>query len=205
MVVIIDYQAGNIGSIRNMIKKLGSEAVISSDEAVIRSATKLILPGVGSFDYGMSKLQELGLLDILSQKVGIENIPILGICLGAQLMCRASEEGQLPGLGWIQGDVKRLPGVKDGAKYTVPHMGWDIVRLQKPSKLFSDMQEPARFYFVHSYYIACDDKRDVLTSNTYSVSFDSAFERGNILGVQYHPEKSHKFGKQLLRNFLVNY
>lgn len=206
MIVIVDYQAGNIGSIRNMIKKLGSEAVISSEHSVINQASKLILPGVGSFDYGMSKLKDLGLIEVLNRKVIENKVPVLGICLGAQLMCRSSEEGTLQGLSWIGADVKRFPIQSAGVKYTVPHMGWDAVQIRKrSSRLFLDVQEPARFYFVHSYYIECDDESDVLTANKYSVSYHSAFERGNILGVQYHPEKSHKFGRQMLKNFLVNY
>jgi len=121
-------------------------------------------------------------------------------------MCKSSEEGVLPGLAWINGEVKRFPTESGGVRYKVPHMGWDFVRVNKPdSKLMSDMGDPARFYFVHSYYIKCDDEGDVLTTNEYGVSYHSAFERGNIIGVQYHPEKSHKFGRQMLKNFLVNY
>lgn len=205
MNVIIDYQAGNIGSIKNMIKKIGYDAVISNDGEVIAKASKLILPGVGSFDYGMTKLRELNLIDVLQQKVVEERTPILGICLGAQLMCENSEEGVTPGLGWVKGKVKKFSVPRDGKKFTVPHMGWNVVHICKESKLFSEVSMPARFYFVHSYYIICDDATDVLTDNIYSITYDSAFERENILGVQYHPEKSHKFGKQLLKNFIEKY
>ena len=205
MIVIVDYQAGNIGSIKNMIKKIGHEAVISNDGELIAKASKLILPGVGSFDYGMSKLRELNLVEILKQKVINERTPILGICLGAQLLCESSEEGVLPGLGWVKGKVKKFSLQNVGRKLTVPHMGWNVVHVCKESKLFSEVSMPARFYFVHSYYILCDDIDDVLTDNMYGTKYHSAFEKENILGVQYHPEKSHKFGKQLLKNFIEKY
>jgi imidazole glycerol-phosphate synthase subunit HisH len=205
MIVIVDYQAGNIGSIQNMIKKIGHEVIISSDPKIIEKATKLILPGVGAFDYGIAKLRELKLMDILHQKALVERVSTLGICLGAQLMCNSSEEGQLPGLSWISGVVKKFPTNQNGIRYTVPHMGWDVVKISKNSKLFEDVPQPPRFYFVHSYYIKCNDTADVLTENIYSEAYHSAFERDNILGVQYHPEKSHAFGKQLLKNFIEKY
>ena len=188
-----------------MIKKIGYDATIASDPSVIAQASKLILPGVGSFDYGMTKLSELNLLDAMRSKVLIEKIPTIGICLGAQLMCRSSEEGVLPGLSWIDGVVKKFPTQINGTKFTVPHMGWDVVNISKSSKLFTDVPMPARYYFVHSYYIQCANSQDVLTDNRYSATFHSAFERGNIVGVQYHPEKSHAFGKQLLKNFIEKY
>ena len=205
MVVIIDYQAGNIGSIRNMFKKIGVEAVITSDVEIVGQANRLVLPGVGAFDYGMQKLAELGLLDVLHVKTKQEKTPVLGICLGAQLMCLRSEEGVLPGLGWIDAEVKRFPKQMGGNKFTVPHMGWEIVRPLRASRITSSLPEPSRFYFVHSYYISCSDDSDRLISSKYSVSFDAAFERDNIVGVQFHPEKSHSFGKQLLRNFVERY
>lgn len=205
MIVIVDYQAGNIGSIKNMIKRIGYDAVISADPEVIQNASKLILPGVGSFDYGMTKLRELNLIDIINYKTITEKIPTLGICLGAQLMCYSSEEGILPGLGWIAGQVKKFPIAQQGVKFTVPHMGWGVVTITKTSKLFHNVTIPARFYFVHSYYIVCDNADDTLTKNEYSMPYHSAFEKDNIIGVQYHPEKSHDFGKQLLQNFIEKY
>lgn len=204
MTVIIDYQAGNIGSIWNMLKKVGVDSIITSSPTEVEKADHIILPGVGSFDYGMRKLQELGLIPVLDRKKN-SGTPVLGICLGAQLMCRSSEEGKLPGLQWIPGEVKRFPSSENGKKFTVPHMGWDVVEQVKESKLFENIEQPARFYFVHSYYITCEDKAAVLTKNQYSSSFHSAFEYDNVLGVQYHPEKSHKFGKQLLKNFIEKY
>jgi glutamine amidotransferase len=205
MIVIVDYGAGNIGSIKNMVRKIGHDSVITSDPLFLEKATKIILPGVGSFDYGMTKLKELNLLEVLNRKTLKEHTPTLGICLGAQLMCQSSEEGVLPGLGWISGKVKKFPAAQQGIKFTVPHIGWDIVKIKKNSKLFENVMLPARFYFVHSYYIACDNTDEVLTENKYSTPYHSAFEKRNIIGVQYHPEKSHTFGKQLLQNFVEKY
>ena len=205
MVVIIDYEAGNIGSIRNMLKKIGVDAVISSNPEVIDKATHIILPGVGSFDFGMQKLNDLNLVDALKRKCREEKTPTLGICLGAQLMCNSSQEGNLPGLGWIDAEVKKFPSLVNGTRYAVPHMGWEIVSMVKTSNLILHLPQPARFYFVHSYYMECLDSGDRLMQSQYSLTFDSAFERGNIIGVQFHPEKSHKFGKQLLTNFIERY
>lgn len=204
MTAIVDYQAGNIGSIRNMLKRMGHESVITSSTTDLMKAQRIILPGVGSFDYGMQKLGELGLIEALTSRQK-EGAPILGICLGAQLMCLGSEEGKLAGLGWIDAEVKRFPRQQDGRKYTVPHMGWEVVVPLRKSRLFDDVDMPARFYFVHSYYIHCKQTDDVLAECNYSTRYHAAFEHGNTLGVQYHPEKSHKFGKQLLRNFVEKY
>ncbi|MEX1238377.1 MAG: imidazole glycerol phosphate synthase subunit HisH [Cyclobacteriaceae bacterium] len=202
MVAIIDYQAGNIASIQNMLKRIGADAIVTADSHRLSEASYLILPGVGAFDYGMAKLKELDLLPILQKRVMEDKVPILGICLGAQLMCNRSEEGILPGLGWIDADVKKFPTDADGNRYRVPHMGWETIARKKNSKLLQDLPDPSRFYFVHSYYINCREPEDKLLINQYGVNYDSAFERDNILGVQFHPEKSHNFGKQLLKNFI---
>lgn len=204
MIAIVDYHAGNIGSIQNMLKKLGHNALITSDPDVISNADKIILPGVGAFDYGMRNLKRLNILPVLEDKRH-KNTPILGICLGAQLMCQSSEEGEEKGLGWIAGKVIRFKSIVADKKYLVPHMGWDNVKPVKDSKLFRNMLDNPRFYFVHSYYISCSDPEDRLIQNHYGSDFDSAFERQNLLGVQFHPEKSHKFGKQLLKNFIECY
>lgn len=204
MIAIIDYDCGNIGSIKNMLRKLGFDAVITNSPTEIKGASHIILPGVGSFDYGMSKLAAYGLIETLEAKKE-DGTPVLGICLGAQLMCESSEEGTKPGLGWIRASVKRLPTDVNGVRYTVPHMGWDIVEQTKESDLLMDLPKPVRFYFVHSYYISCSNSSDALTKNYYSCIYDSAFEKGNILGVQFHPEKSHRYGKQLLKNFIEHY
>jgi len=200
MIAIVDYEAGNIGSIKNMLQNIGVASIISSDPGQIRLASKIILPGVSAFDYGMTKLKDSGILPVLHEKRKA-NTPILGICLGAQLMCNKSEEGKLPGLGWMDADVVRFPGMVEGKKLPVPHIGWDHVAPKKNSKLFENLPEPARFYFVHSYYIRCHAPADSLASNQYGAAFDAAFESGNIAGVQFHPEKSHKVGHMLLKNF----
>lgn len=204
MTVIIDYKTGNLGSIENMLRKIGHQAVITHDLEAIAKASKLILPGVGSFDYGIGQLEELGLTPILNKKVHDEKVPILGICLGAQLCCLSSEEGRKSGLGWIDAHVRKFPTQVGDKKYPVPHMGWDYVSPKKQSRLLEGLEEP-RFYFVHSYYIDCVDPAEVLTESTYSTRYASGFEKGNILGVQFHPEKSHKYGKQLLKNFIDLY
>ncbi len=200
MIVIIDYRMGNLGSILNMLKKVGAAAVISADPSVIGEATKLILPGVGAFDNGMKSLQEQGLVPALEEAVMRRKVPILGICLGMQLMTKDSEEGKLPGLGWI--DAKTVRFHHDPSEdLKVPHMGWNTVTVRKESSLFRDMFPEPRFYFVHSYHAVCQDPGDVLTMTRYGYEFVSAFQRNNIMGVQYHPEKSHTFGMRLLKNF----
>jgi len=204
VITIIDYNTGNLGSIQNILRKIGEDSVITSDIDEIASASKIILPGVGAFDTGMKNLTDLGLVDILNKKVVSEKIPVLGICLGMQLLSNGSEEGMYKGLGWIDAKTVRFRFV-DTAEYKIPHMGWNFIKQQKESKLFSGMFTDPRFYFVHSYYFKANDPSDILTSTDYEIEFTSAIERGNILGVQFHPEKSHKFGMKLLKNFVDFY
>ncbi|MEX1239157.1 MAG: imidazole glycerol phosphate synthase subunit HisH [Cyclobacteriaceae bacterium] len=204
MVTIIDYNTGNLGSIRNLIGKLGFDATISNDLDAIRNASKLILPGVGHFDYGMMKLRELGLIEVLSKKVVEEKTPILGICLGVQLFTRGSDEGKEPGLGWINAwtkafDRSRINGLK------IPHMGWSDLRINSGSKLFSGFTEIPRFYFVHSYHLQCENSADELAYCSHGYDFTAALEHDNIVGVQFHPEKSHRFGLHIMRNFINHY
>jgi glutamine amidotransferase len=201
MITIIDYNTGNIGSIQNILKKIGESSVVTSDIKVVEKATKIILPGVGSFDTGMRNLLELNLINVLNEKVLNEKIPVLGICLGMQLFSDKSEEGKLPGLSWIKGEVVKFR-IKNTAEYKIPHMGWNIVVKRKESRLFKDMIPNPRFYFVHSYYLKTYNDSDVLTTTEYESEFTSAIERKNIMGVQFHPEKSHKYGITLLRNFV---
>ena len=201
MTVIIDYGLGNLGSIANMIKKVGHKCIITSELEEIKKASKLILPGVGSFDNGMKSLKELGMIEVLNQKILIEKTPILGICLGMQLMTQSSEEGKLSGLGWIDAKTKKF--VSDTHK--IPHMGWNIIKHQKESKLFDECKSEKRFYFVHSYCVSCNNQEDILANTNYTQDFVSSFEKENIIGVQFHPEKSHKFGMQLLKNFVERY
>lgn len=204
MIVIVNYDMGNVGSIANMLAKIGHRAVISSDVKIISKATKLIIPGVGSYDSGVKNLQRLGLWDILNEKVLEEKVPVLGICLGMQLMTMCSEEGSLNGLGWIKAETKKFRFNSNLLK--IPHMGWNIVKLHKASKLFDGMEnQENRFYFVHSYAVECLDENDILTTTYYGHDFVSSFEKDNIIGVQFHPEKSHKFGMQLIRNFIEKY
>ena len=206
MIVIIDYGIGNLMSIKNMLKKAGfGDVIISSKEEDILTADKLILPGVGNFDYGMTHLENAGFIDTLNKKVLHDKTPILGICLGAQLLTKGSEEGNRSGLSWVNAKTVRFDPLKMSSNHKVPHMGWGDVKLRKESKLFDNMPSAARFYFVHSYHIQCEHAVDELLSCDYGYMFTAGIEHENIIGVQFHPEKSHKFGLTLLRNFVQNY
>jgi glutamine amidotransferase len=165
---------------------------------------KIILPGVGAFDQGMENLINLQIKEILNKKVIEDKTPVLGICLGAQLMTMGSEEGSLPGLGWIDAETVKFR-FNDTVQYKSPHIGWNFVRQHKESRLLKEMNPESRFYFVHSYYIRSKNTSDILTSTVHETEFTSSFERGNIVGVQFHPEKSHKFGMALLKNFAELY
>lgn len=200
MIVVVDYGMGNVGSIVNMVRRAGGEAMITGDPELIEKADKLVLPGVGAFDQGMRALEETNLLEPLRQAVGICGVPILGICLGMQLMMDRSEEGSLPGLGLVPGDVRRFP-VGDKLP-RVPHMGWNRIAVKKACSLFDGEDHDRRFYFVHSYYVSCSDPDDVLATTVHGLEFVSAFNRRNLFGVQFHPEKSHRFGMELFRRFL---
>lgn len=199
MIVIVDYGVGNVGSIVNMLRRGGASAIVSAKSEEIRSADGLILPGVGAFDAGMKQLAGTGLMEALSEAVLGRKTPILGICMGMQLFMRASEEGDLPGLGWIDGEVVRFKPDPQ-AKLKVPHMGWNTVSTE-PAELFHGLEAGSRFYFVHSYYVACSDDREVIGRTQHGLWFHSSVRKDNILGVQFHPEKSHRFGMALLKNF----
>lgn len=199
-IVIVDYGVGNTSSIQNMLAKCGQDSLISSNEEEIATADKLILPGVGSFDTGMSKLKSLNLIEVLNQKVLIDKVPILGICLGMQLLGLASEEGELNGLSWIHFKSKHLSKITKELK--VPHMGWNFVNKNSEHPLLADLDETSRFYFVHSYYADCEKMEDTMLTAHYGESFTCAVFKENIAGVQFHPEKSHKFGLKLFRNFV---
>ena len=203
VILIIDYQVGNLGSIANIVRKIGGGApVVSADPAEIARASKLILPGVGAFDHGARRLREAGLERPLREAVLERKVPILGICLGMQLMTSGSEEGTETGLGWIGGHVVRFGSGIPHWSLRVPHMGWNTVTVRSADPLFSEMYAEPRFYFVHSYHVLCSDQRLVTATSHYGHEFVSAFRSGNIYGVQFHPEKSHKFGMRLLDNFL---
>jgi imidazole glycerol-phosphate synthase subunit HisH len=206
MNVIIDYGVGNIGSIANMLRKINVESVITSDPVEISKASKLILCGIGAFDDGMTKLEALDIVDVLKKKVLEEKTPIMGVCLGMQLFTRGSEEGKKEGLGFVHGFTKKFDFSSNGQqKLRVPHMGWNEVHLTKPSPLFENMYEEPRFYFVHSYHAVMDQPQEELLTATYGYPFTAAFEKENIIGVQFHPEKSHKYGMRLYENFIRNY
>jgi len=197
MIVIIDYKCGNIASVANIIKKAGFKAVISSDPEVISKASKLILPGVGSFDYGMNQLREMDIINIIEEHVN-KGKYLLGICLGMQLLGNKSDEGKSKGLSLIDAEIIRFPNDK---KLPVPHMGWNKVMVQKENVLI-DKNEFNKFYFVHSYYMKCNNPDTVLCSTDYGINFVSAVSKNNILGVQFHPEKSHKYGLKLIKKFI---
>lgn len=199
MIAVLDYGMGNLGSILNMFKKVGATAVITDDPETILNAEKILLPGVGAFDTGMQNLQASGLRSLLDECVLEMKKPVLGICLGMQLMTKTSEEGKLPGLGWVDAEVKRLGPL--GPKMKIPHMGWNQVRIMKEDALIAGLSDESRFYFVHSYRVVCQNFNDVLLQTSYGLEFHSAFCSGNVWGVQFHPEKSHKFGMRLLKNF----
>lgn len=200
MIVVMDYGMGNSGSVLNMIRKVGGEAVVTADAETIAHAGKLVLPGVGAFDAGMRALQAGGIADALRQAVTTRKVPLLGICLGMQLMLESSEEGTLPGLGLVPGKVTRFRVESQGLR--VPHMGWNTVRRVKPCALLEAGEEEQRYYFVHSYYVECTDTNDACGITHYGHDFVSAFERDNLMGVQFHPEKSHRFGMALFRRFV---
>ena len=202
MIVIIDYGMGNLGSIQNMLRRVGAKnTLVSSQPDAISTAEKIILPGVGAFDTAVDRLRSGGFIELLEHKANIEKVPMLGICLGMQLLFERSEEGGLEGLGWIEGEVRRFNFARNGEGLKIPHMGWNIVVQNKPSPIFVEMFQENRFYFVHSYHAVCQNAEDVLLRTNYGYDFTSAVQRDNIFGVQFHPEKSHKFGKKLLENF----
>jgi len=200
MIVIVDYGVGNVGSVANMLRKVGARTRISASVDDIEAAEKLVLPGVGHFDSGMRKLNDTGLVPALTEQVRGRGKPVLGICLGMQMMTRSSEEGSIPGLGWIDATAHRFPEL---AELRVPHMGWNTVRPENRSTLFGRGAEAERFYFVHSYYVRPADPAHVAASCGYGIDFAASFEANNIFGVQFHPEKSHLFGMELFKRFMA--
>jgi imidazole glycerol phosphate synthase, glutamine amidotransferase subunit len=202
VVTIVNYGMGNLGSIKNMFKYIGVEAIIESDIDKIAKASKILLPGVGSFDAAMKRINDSNLIEVLNEKALKEQIPILGICLGMQLLTNSSDEGNLRGLGWI--DAKTLSFrnfLQRDAR--VPHMGWNYVKISNTSLLTAGLKEyeDARFYFVHSYFVRVEDEKNSILKTNYGINFDSAIQKDNIYGAQFHPEKSHKFGMKILENF----
>ncbi len=196
--IIVDYGTGNLGSVVNMLKRIGVDASVSSDPAVIAEADKIILPGVGAFDTGMQHLNERGLIEPLTHAAQERRVPVLGFCLGMQLLSGSSEEGQLPGLDWIPG---RCVKITPSDELRVPHMGWNRLDVHREHPLLAAMEPRSRFYFVHSYHVVCDDDADLVATTDYGGAVTAVIARDNIWGTQFHPEKSHKFGMRLLSVF----
>ena len=199
---ILDYGMGNTGSMRNMFSRLGVECLVTSNPEDLRASARIVLPGVGAFDQAILRLRDLGVIDVLEERVLGAGVPFLGVCLGMQLLTRASEEGTLPGLGWIDADTHRFESRRIAGDLPVPHMGWNHVESTEGDGLFASQPPDPRFYFAHSYYIECDSEETVAATTRYGdFRFASAVRNGNVMGVQFHPEKSHLFGMRLLEAF----
>jgi imidazole glycerol-phosphate synthase subunit HisH len=200
MICIIDTGIGNVKGIQNMLKRLSAESIISNDNSVLDKADALILPGIGTFDHGMLALRQYGLVEFIKRKALYEKTKILGICLGMQLLANCSEEGSEDGLGLIGGEVKKFNFTNDNQK--VPHMGWNLVEPVSDSALLRGFESSPRFYFTHSFYFLCQNDRYVVGQTNYGANFCSVVHKENIMGVQFHPEKSHRFGLKLFQNFI---
>ncbi|MCT7639254.1 imidazole glycerol phosphate synthase subunit HisH [Aliarcobacter butzleri] len=200
MIGIIDYGVGNIKAFANIYKNLNIPFKIVKDISGFENITKLILPGVGSFDHAMTSLENSGMKEKLDELVLEKKIPVIGICVGMQMLAKSSEEGTLNGLGWIDGIVKKFDKSKI-KNAPLPHMGWNNLIMEKKNKIFDNLEENPRYYFLHSYYFECENKEDVIATATYGEKFDCMINHKNIYGIQCHPEKSHHNGMQLLKNF----
>lgn len=201
MITIVDYGSGNIRAIGNIYEKLNIEYSVATTADQILAADKLILPGVGAFDETITMLNTNGFREALDKKVLHHGTPILGICVGMQMLADSSEEGKLPGLGWIHGEVKLFDKKEILGKPKTPHLGWNSISIKKESPIMYNIDEEEGFYFIHSYYFECADEKDILSLTEYGKVFSSAIKHDNIYGMQFHPEKSHKNGIQLLKNF----
>jgi glutamine amidotransferase len=201
VITVIDYGAGNIGSVLNMIKHVGGLATVARDAAGVLAAEKILLPGVGSFDNAMTRLNALNLVEPLKQRAK-DGTPFLGICLGMQLLADESEEGEMTGLGLIPGRVRRFRFAGETSHLKIPHMGWNRAAPVVSHPLTHGLGPDARFYFVHSFYFDCKNPEDALLQSVYGQSFTSGVQRSNVMGLQFHPEKSHRYGMQLIKNFV---
>lgn len=201
MIAIINYGLGNILSIKNMLKKVGYDSIVANSVKEVENATKIILPGVGHFDYGMKMVRNAPFFEYLQKKVLIDRTPILGICLGAQMLLERSEEGRERGLGWIKGECRRFDKNRMKEPMAIPNMGWTDVHFIKETSLNRNIENIPRYYFVHSYHMNCSNPEDILATSHYGYQFTAVVNKGNIYGVQFHPEKSHKFGMAVLKNF----
>jgi glutamine amidotransferase len=201
MIAIVDYGVGNVSAFANVYKQLNIPFSIASEPADIKVANGIVLPGVGAFDYAMEKFDSSGLRSCVERSVIEKTVPVLGICVGMQMLGVSSEEGKRAGLGWIDGIVRRFDTAAFEKGTPLPHMGWNNADFSVDNSLFNGLDNQSRFYFLHSFYFQCRDEDDVISTTEYSMRFVSAVGRNNIFGVQFHPEKSHRYGVQLLRNF----
>ena len=201
MIALIDYGVGNIRAFTNIYKKLDIPVKIAQNVADLNDASKLILPGVGAFDHAMEQLQQSGMRQRLDELVIQNKVPVIGICVGMQMLAHSSDEGKLPGLGWIDGTVKKFDGTKIHYSTHLPHMGWNDIKPVKENKILKGLEKDAKFYFLHSYYFHCNHREDAIASTDYGIEFSCAVNKENIYGVQFHPEKSHQYGIRLLENF----
>jgi imidazole glycerol-phosphate synthase subunit HisH len=204
VIAILSYGLGNIKAFANIYKELNIPCVAAEDRATLAAADRIILPGVGAFDHAMSRLRESGLLETLEEQVIGRGKPVLGVCVGMQMLARLSEEGEKPGLGWIDGRVAKISFPERAARGLLPHMGWSAIKPEAGQPLLDGLDEKVGFYFLHSYRFICNDPADVIATADYSTPFHCAVRRGNIHGVQFHPEKSHLNGIRLLKNFAEN-
>jgi glutamine amidotransferase len=205
LIAIVDYGMGNVGSIRRMLTRVLARPIVTSDPDEIARADKLVLPGVGAFDAGMGRLRRSGLLDVLEQRVLKEEAPVLGICLGMQLLTRSSEEGTVPGLGWVEAETQGFRFHTEMPSLKIPHMGWNDVATGSKDGAGIGIREGSRFYFLHSYHVVCDHEEDVVATTTFGYEFASVFRHRHILGVQFHPEKSLQAGLALFDDFAYRF
>lgn len=201
MITVVDYGLGNIRAFLNVYRRLNIEATTATSASELQKATKVILPGVGAFDHAMERLTASGMREALDDLALRRRVPILGVCVGMQILGRESDEGRLPGLGWVDGRVRALASLMPAAPLPVPHMGWNDVRPVIHNRLFDGLESPPRFYFLHSYYFECDRADDAIAVADYGGDFACAVNAGNVYGVQFHPEKSHHYGATILKNF----
>lgn len=203
MITLIDYGVGNLFAFQNVYKRLGIPIKIANNSSDLRNAEKLILPGVGSFDYAMSQLNASGMRDKLDDLVIVQKIPVIGICVGMQMMGNRSDEGKLEGLKWIDAEILKFDESLIKQRTKLPHMGWNDVIPSRETPLFQGLEKKSIFYFLHSYYFKCNNSIDSLAISEYGISFSSAINHDNIYGIQFHPEKSHQYGEKLLYNFAM--